>query len=56
MSLAEVEQWAGVFHKSGMFKDVTNLAQAMVKIKAGEELGFSPFVSMGGIHIISGKA
>jgi len=56
MSLAEVTEWADVFHKSGMFSDIKNLAQAMVKIKAGEELGFSPFVSMGGIHIIQGKA
>lgn len=56
MSLADVQEWAEVFYKSGMFKDINNLAQAMVKIKAGEELGFSPFVSMGGIHIIQGRA
>jgi hypothetical protein len=38
-----------------MFEDVKNVAQAMVKIKAGEELGFTPFVSMGGVHVIKGK-
>lgn len=56
MSLAEVREWGEVFFQSGMFEDVKSIAAAMVKIKAGEELGFTPFVSMGGIHIIKGKA
>ena len=56
MSLAEIRELGAVFYASGMFEDIKNEAQAIVKIKAGEELGFSPFVSMSGIDIIKGKA
>ena len=55
MSLREIQQWGEVFHQSGMFPDVKSAAAAMVKIKAGEELGFGPFASMAGIDIIKGK-
>ena len=55
MSLREIQQWGDVFHQSGMFQDVKTAAAAMVKIKAGEELGFGPFASMAGIDIIQGK-
>lgn len=55
MSLREIQQWGDVFHQSGMFLDVKSAAAAMVKIKAGEELGFGPFASMAGIDIIKGK-
>lgn len=55
MTIREIQQWGQVFHESGMFPDVKSAAAAMVKIKAGEELGFGPFASMAGIDIIKGK-
>lgn len=55
LTLNEIRELGDIFFTSGMFEDVKNVAQAMVKIKAGEELGFTPFVSMGGVHVIKGK-
>jgi hypothetical protein len=43
------------FYESGMFTDIKSIAQAMVKISAGQEIGIPPFASMTGIHIIQGK-
>jgi hypothetical protein len=43
------------FYESGMFTDIKSVAQAMVKISAGQEIGIPPFASMTGIHIIQGK-
>lgn len=40
---------------SGYFKDVRDIAQAVVKIQAGKELGFPAFASLMGIDIIQGK-
>lgn len=40
---------------SGFFSDTKQVAQAMVKIQAGRELGLPPFASMTGIHIVQGK-
>jgi hypothetical protein len=40
---------------SGYFQDAKAVEQAMVKIMAGHEMGFGPFASMTGIHVISGK-
>lgn len=40
---------------SGYFEDAREIAKASVKIAAGMELGFGPFASMTGIHIIKGK-
>lgn len=40
---------------SGFFSDIKQVAQAMVKIQAGRELGLPPFASMTGIHIVQGK-
>ena len=51
----EIQSMGEVFYKSGMFKDVANAMQAMVKIQAGSELGLPPFASMAGINIIQGK-
>lgn len=42
------------FWKSGWFKDVKSLSQAVVKAAAGEELGIGPMASMREIHIIEG--
>lgn len=40
---------------SGYFKDANDVAQAVVKVMAGAELGISPFAAMSGIHIVQGK-
>lgn len=40
---------------SGYFSDVSDLAQAAVKVMAGEELGIAPVAAMMGIHLIKGK-
>lgn len=55
--VAAPEDWrlADAFAKSGFFKDTRDVAQAIVKIQAGKELGFGPMASMQGIHVISGK-
>lgn len=41
--------------QSGFFEDSRQAAQAFTKMLAGAELGFGPFASMTGIHIIKGK-
>lgn len=40
---------------SGMFKDIRSAWQAIVKIKAGLELGIPPIQAMNGLYIIEGK-
>ena len=55
MPLADIAQWADVFVKSGMFKDAKSVAQAIVKIQAGQELGLPPFAAMRGFDVIEGK-
>jgi len=56
MTFAEAMRLADVMMESGFFPDVKSAAQACVKILAGAELGFGPFASMSGIHIVKGKA
>lgn len=46
---------AEAMFKSGYFPDVGSMAQAVVKIVAGEELGLSPMASIQGITMIKGK-
>jgi hypothetical protein len=55
LNMRELKQVAEVFIESGSFTDVKQTAQAMVKIMAGAELGFTPIVSMTGIHFFNGK-
>lgn len=43
------------FAASGYFRDASQMSQAVVKIVAGEELGYGPMTAMSGIHIIEGK-
>src|SRR5678815_1882045 len=50
-----VAKLGDIFVKSGFFRDTRDQAQAVVKILYGRELGFSPVVSMMGIHVIEGK-
>lgn len=44
-----------VLAQSGYFADSREVAQAVVKILAGQELGFGPIASMTGVNIIKGK-
>lgn len=54
-NLAELKDVADIFFKSGLFSDTKGMAQAVVKIMAGRELGFGAFASMKGINIIQGQ-
>ena len=54
-SMDDVERAALAMSKSGYFTDATQQAQAIVKILAGQELGFGPFASMTGVYIIQGR-
>lgn len=55
MTMGDIEKAAGMMAKSGYFTDSREMAQAAVKIMAGQEMGFGPFASMTGVHIIQGK-
>lgn len=55
ISYNEMAQISKMFFESGMFTDVKSIAQAMVKVSAGAEMGIPPFAAMSGIHIIQGK-
>lgn len=52
---SECMSMAKHFYESGLFKDVTGEAQAVVKIMAGREIGLEPFSAMQGLDIIQGK-
>jgi len=54
-SQSEMMDMAKLFVESKMFKDITAVGMAFVKIQAGKEIGIAPFASMSGIHIIQGK-
>jgi len=54
-TLGEIQGLAEAFVKSGMFTDIKDMAQAVVKIQAGKELGLQPIFSMQNIVIISNK-
>lgn len=51
----DVERAARAMTASGFFADTKQAAQAVVKILAGQELGFGAFASMTGVHIIQNK-
>lgn len=55
MDVGQLMQLGGVFAKSGFFADARQEAQAVVKILAGAEMGFSPIASMMGVYVISGR-
>ncbi|MFH1571954.1 MAG: hypothetical protein ABIL09_28450 [Gemmatimonadota bacterium] len=52
MSLTSV---ADAFYKSGLFKDVRDAGQAMVKILAGREMGLEPVESMMSLYLVGGR-
>jgi len=54
-TMDDVERAARAMAGSGFFQDSKQAAQAVVKILAGQELGFGPFASMTGVHIIQNK-
>jgi hypothetical protein len=54
-TMDDVERAAMSMAKSGYFQDSREMAQAVVKILAGQEMGFGPFASMTGVYIISGR-
>ena len=51
----DVMELGTLLSKSGYFKDATDAAQAVVKVLAGQELGFGPVASMTGIYIVKGR-
>jgi hypothetical protein len=51
----EVQRVSKAMVASGYFKDAADVAKAITKIMAGQEMGLGPFSSMTGIHIIKGK-
>ena len=51
----DIESLGAIFVASGFFADTRSKAQAIVKIIAGDEMGFGPMASMRGVHIIEGK-
>lgn len=53
--LSNVQRLGNILAASGYFADVKDMAQAAVKVMAGEELGIAPVAAVMGIHIIKGK-
>ena len=51
----DVMTLGAVLAKSGYFQDARDAAQAVVKVLAGQELGFGPIASMTGIYIVKGS-
>lgn len=54
-SFDDAERAAKAMAASGFFQDSRQAAQALVKVLAGQELGFGPFASMTGVSVIQGK-
>lgn len=54
-SLADVRTLGEVLAKSGYFQDARDVAQAAVKVLAGQEVGLPPIAAMTGIYIVKGR-
>lgn len=54
-NLSEAVQIAELVAKSAALPDVRNAGVALLKILAGNEMGFGPFASLVDVHIIEGK-
>ena len=52
LQFEELYKFAQICHASGMFEDVTDVAQAFVKICRGAEMGIPPTTAMHGFDII----
>lgn len=55
LSLREIDYLGQIMAASGRFADVGDKSKAIVQILAGQEMGFSPLVSMTKIYVIKGK-
>jgi len=55
LSIEEIERTGSLMAKSGFFSDSAQMAQAAVKILAGQEIGVGAFAAMTGIYVISGR-
>lgn len=55
-TIDDLSRVSKMFAMSGYFEDCKDIAQAGVKILAGNELGIPAFAAMTGIHVIKGKA
>ncbi len=53
--ITNVQRLGNLLAASGYFTDVRDMAQAAVKVLAGEELGIPPVAAMMGIYIVKGK-
>ena len=54
-TLKEIQNVSKIFRTSGMFPTVDSEAKAIVKVMAGQELGFPPVYSMMKIHMFNGQ-
>lgn len=54
-TLDEIERVGSHIAKSGSYRDIKVVAQAVVKILRGRELGIGPMSSVEGIYVIEGK-
>jgi len=54
-TMDDAERAARAMVASGFFADSKQASQAVVKILAGQELGFGPFASMTGVNIVQNK-
>jgi len=54
-SIDDITNVAEIMAASGYFTDARDAAQMAVKILAGREMGFGPFASTTGVHIIKGR-
>lgn len=55
MPFGQLKEMGQVIQESGLFPDLKNKAQAIVKIMAGQELGLSPVESINDLYLIKGK-
>ena len=55
LSLREIDYLGQIMAASGRFADVGDKSKAIVQILAGQEMGFSPLVSITKIYVIKGK-
>jgi len=53
--LVDAQKFAQICMQSGLFKDTTDLAKALLKISYGRALGIDEATAMSSINIISGK-
>lgn len=59
LGLDDLNRWAKIFIASGIFKgegdQQRQMAQAIIKIQYGQELGIPPYAAMDGIDVIDGR-